>query len=211
MIRRRREGLWITDVGSLVRRDESWAWQSEGGATWSDLPLERDWPRDDPFGVFNVSVSSDGNHQCVVAAGFAGREVAGVEVAALGVSRRNSVNVVSGAFIVALRVPAEPELDTDEIDVRALDVAGAELDSRTRHRDRGARSAGSHMSVAEAVLLPAGASASVTGYLLVIEGQPLRLCDDADSKAKPPSPVGDSLIVEFPGAAELPPSWSPGS
>lgn len=126
---------WQTDVITFARVDAAWEWRAEGGSGCGDLPLERS--SEDAFeglGPIDTSMTSDGDLQFVTVGGFATASVAAIDLSVCETTRRVLPNAHTGAFVVAVTLPAEPELDPDEIDVRTIDATGSVVDSTAAWR-----------------------------------------------------------------------------
>jgi hypothetical protein len=202
---------WQTDVLTFARVDEDWQWRAEGGCGATDLPFERSrTDRDEGLGPVDTTVSEDDDRLFVAVGGFSTATVVAIELSIRDAVRRVEPNPITGAFVVSLALPVGPEVDFDEIDVRAIDEAGSIVDSTAAWRAK--RDAGSPdtVTVLEAGQLPDGTAVKVRAQLLVLEGHPVRLCDQIDATREPPEPRGASLIVHGLSAADWPLSWTAG-
>lgn len=141
-----------------------------------------------------------GDNGLATAGGFVIGAVDSVALAVGDQTRRVAVRSDSPAFVIA--VGASDDQDMDAIDVRALDRNGAVIDSSAAWRaQREAAQPG--ISVAEALALPNGSTATVRGVLLALPGQAPMLCDDI-AGGPPPECRGAALRLDT--TAPLPPS-----
>ena len=204
---------WQTDVITFARVGAAWEWRAEGGSGCGDLPLERS--SEDGFeglGPVDTSMTSDGDIQFVTVGGFSTASVAAIELSVRETTRRVPPNALTGAFVVAVTLPAEPEVDPDEIDVRAIDATGSVVDSTAAWRAERDVGMPDTITVAEAHRLPNGSSVTIRAQLLVLPDKPVRLCDRIDTASEPPEPSGPSLVVQGLSPADLPlSSTQPGS
>ena len=200
VVRRRRDDAWIVDVVRLAEEGGGWIDLGSGGGTWGDLPLDRDPFAPPSLGPISTGWSVVGDDGLVTAGGFVIGAVDSVELAAGDRTRRVAVRPDSAAFVIA--VGASDDQDMDAIDVRAIDRNGAVVDSSAAWRaEREAAEPG--ISVADALALPNGSTATVRGVLLVLPGQAPLLCDDI-ADGPPPECRGAALRMNT--SAPLPPS-----
>ncbi len=200
VVRRRRDDAWIVDVVRFVDENGAWTDRGSGGGTFGDLPLDRE-PGAPSLGPISTGWSIvDEDSGLVTAGGFVTGDVDSVELAAGDRKRRVVVTHDSPAFVIAL--VASDDQDMDAIDVRALDRNGAVVDSSASWRaEREAAQPG--MSVAEALALPNGSTATVRGLLLALPGGTPLLCDDI-AHGPPPESRGAALRIDTDAA--LPPT-----
>lgn len=103
----------------------------------------------------------------VTASGFFSGAVDSVELVMGDQTRRGAVMRDSAAFVIA--VEADDDQEMDSIDVRALDRSGAVVDCFSAWRaEREAAQPGK--SVAQALALPNGTTATIRGVLLALPG-----------------------------------------
>jgi hypothetical protein len=209
VVRRRRDDLWITDVVVFARAEGGELdWRGEGGATWGGLPLDAE-QRTDALGSFGQSMGHIDDRPWIAAYGFASTDVSAVELRVRGDIARTRPSRATGAYVVASVVETEDDMELDEADVVALGASGT-LDSLQNARERRRQSPPMALTVADACALPDHSLATVRGVLLVVEGQPVVLCDEVES-GKPPVAIG--AVLELPGfdTSAVEPSWRPGS
>jgi hypothetical protein len=206
--RRRRDDAWITDT-VVFARDPTGAldWRSEGGGTWDDLPFEAS-RRTDPLGIFGLSMSSDDEHNWIAAAGFASDEVSAIELRVRGQLAEVVPAPGTGAYVVALVVTSEDDVEDEEVDLLAVG-AGEVLDSLEQAHERRLAGQPQALTVAEARALPDGSVATVRGLLLVVAGHPVVVCDEIEP-AEPPHALGAQLELPDLDANALELSWEPG-
>jgi hypothetical protein len=210
VVRRLCNDEWKLDLVTFARTADGWDWRSEGGSTASDLPFERTTPHNDvAIESLMTQVAWSDDDQVVTVGGFVSLDVATVELV-VGDSRvRVAPSPATGAYIAAALLPPEPTVDPEAIDVRAYASNGDLLDSTLRSRKRRQAGEPTTVSVAEATRLPDDTSVMIRGSMLVVDGEPVRLCDEVDASVEPPRPLGQSLIVDGLSAASLPKSWTP--
>lgn len=200
VVRRRRDDAWIVDVVRFAEEGGTWMDLGSGGGTWGDLPLDRDQEAEPSLGPISTGWSMGDAGGLVTVGGFVIGDVDSVELAVGDQTRQVAVRPDSPAFVIALG--ASDDQDMDAIDVRALDRNGAVVDSSAIWRaEREAAQPG--ISVAEALALPNGSTATVRGVLLALPGQAPLLCDDL-AAGPPPQCRGAALRINT--SAPLPPS-----
>jgi hypothetical protein len=208
-LRRWKDGTFHHETLIVERAvDGSWDWKAEGGSSWLDDPFER--PVDGWEGLHvpflrRQATFADDDRGVMAIAGAASGSVHTVTVRSDIDTAACRVTSPFGAFIVLVEV-SEDELD--EIRLEALDVTGAVIDVWSRE-DFGRRGPPpGELTVAQAVAQGSG-PAIVHGALLVVPGEPARLCDDLERWAWPPRPDGPSLAVEGLHPRLLRRSWDP--
>ncbi|MEW6153631.1 MAG: hypothetical protein AB1673_06535 [Actinomycetota bacterium] len=204
VVRRRRDDAWIVDVVTFVEEDGTWTDVGSGGGTWGDLPLDRD-PRAAPsLGPVSIGWSVVGDDGLVTVGGLVIGAVDSVEVAVGDQTRRVAIRPDSAGFVVAIAAPDDQDMEA--IDVRAIDRNGAVVHSSAAWRvEREVARPG--VSVADALRLPNGTTATVRGVLLAVPGQGPLLCDDVDP-GPPPRCRGAALQLDT--TAPLPPTTMEG-
>jgi len=200
VIRRRRDDAWIVDVARFV--DQAGLWESigSGGGTYGDLLIDHDSNVPPSLGPIVTGWSLPEDRGLAAIGGFVVGATYAVEVAVGDRIRRVPVTPGSSAFVVAVPVRDEDELDA--IDVRGIDRSGAVIDS-TAARKEERRTAQPGITVAEALALADGSVATVRGVLLALPGEPPMLCDDVDH-GPPPRCRGPRIRLDI--DAPLPPT-----
>jgi hypothetical protein len=132
VVRRRRDDAWITDVVVFAGgEDGDLEWRGEGGATWGDLPFEAE-RRTDPVGSIGHSMGWDGDRQWIAAQGFAAPGASTIELRVRGAVARTTPSPETGAYVVALLVEAEDDVEGSELGLTAVSEPG-----RTDRRQAG--------------------------------------------------------------------------